>query len=129
MSEYNEELNNIADAGDNNFGKVVGRIKTGVVLFYASWCYHSKIALHLLARLARDYEGIGFIRVPISVEESNGSRKIIAPEIKESLVIERYPTWTVLKDGIVDVDTVISEKEEEGQMEDVKALLRRIGIE
>lgn len=128
MDEDNKELRNIIDAGDGNLGAQIGKIKTGVVLFYATWCWYSKIALRLLPKLAKEYNNLGFIRVSISEEESDGSRKIIAPETKKSLGIERYPQWAVFQKGIVDINLIVSEKDEEGQLADIRDLLGRIGI-
>lgn len=128
MDEENEESKNIVDAGDGNLGAKIGKMKTGVVLFYATWCWHSKIALRLLPKLAKEYGNLGFIRVSISEEESDGFRKIVAPKTRKSLGIERYPQWTVFQKGIVDVNLIVSEKDEEGQLADVRELLGRIGI-
>ena len=128
MDEDNRELRNIIDADDGNLGAQIGKMKTGIVLFYATWCWHSKIALRLLPELAKEYETLGFIRVSISEEESDGSRRIVAPETKKSLGIERYPQWTVFRKGIVDINLIVSEKDEKGQLADVRELLDRIGI-
>lgn len=127
MTKNNGEGFNIIDANDNDLGRIIGKMRNGIVLFYASWCEHSKIALRLLPKLAKEHEKLVFIRVIISAEESSGERKIMSPKIKWLLNIDKYPQWGVFRDGITGIP-IISGKNEEGQRKDVEELMKKMGI-